>query len=269
MNRNSILFWGILLLCVSNVFGQRPVNGNMLDLNPFKERNIAIKKALLPGIYLIQEKYVVVDKEGNEFGSAGQDFFSTRYYIGAATANGILLPVNATQPEVGDSLFDTYKADYTASINHVAYRPVDDTSSFTEVDMEKELNMQAPAITKVEASVFTTHTYKQVKEAKLLLFVIDDGKDPATTAPRVSVITLDEFEWDANGKADIKDITIRNTTVLGGVLFYEEVDFASISYQMIGFYEQENGNWYVQAVDAVTAAPTNELSPIGNKKKKK
>lgn len=268
MVKYSKLLLSILVLWTTATMGQRPANGNLLDLNPFKERNIAIKEALLPGVFLIQEKYVVVDKDGNEFGSAGQDFFSTRYFIGAATADGLLLPHNATQPEVGDSLFESYKADYTASITQVSYRSASDSTTFTDVDMDKELDMEVPLVMQGFTSAFATHGYKDVKEAKLLLFVVNDGDDIATTVPRISVITLDDIEWNAEGIADIKDITIRNTTTIGGVLFYEEVDFASISYQMIGFYEQKDGNWYIQAVDA-QSAPANELSPIGNKKKKK
>lgn len=268
IKHTTTLLLGILLLWGGTALGQRPATGNLFDLNPFKERNIAIKKALLPGVYLIQEKYVVVDKEGNAFGSAGQDFFSTRYFIGAATSEGIVLPYNAVKPEVGDSLFDTYKTDYTANITSVTYRSADDSAMFTSVDMDKELDLGKQVINKPATAAFTTHAYNDVTEAKLLLFVVDDGNDLATTAPRVSVITVEDIVWDAEGKADIKDIVIRNTTVLGGVLFYEEVNFASISYQMIGFYEQEQGNWYIQAVSA-DAAPANELSPIGNKKKKK
>lgn len=264
INRTIILLLSIFIL--GQAFAQRPV----FDLNPFQERNIAIKEALMPGVVLLQVKYVVVDKDGNEFGSDGKDFFSTRYYVGAATEKGIMLPAIALKPEVGDSLFETYKTDYTARISAIGYRSATDTSAFTSVDVSKELDLENRTLLVEQKQKFEGHSHNDVSEGKLLLFVIDEGKDPATTVPRVSVITVDDLKWDAKGMADIKDIAIRNTTTIGGVFFYEKVDFASISYQMLGFYEQDNGNWYIQAVSTpVEEAPANELSPIGNKKKKR
>lgn len=261
----------VLALVSFDAGAQRLFNSSIeLDFNPVREVNVNLKKALMPGIFMVQQQYTVVDKTGNEFGANGLDYFGVQYYLGVRLERSILLPQNFTDPGSRDTNYISYKDEYTVRISKIGMRAAADTMPYSNMDL-KYFDPEVPAIT-VDATqqFFKPQSHEGVNEGKLLLFFLENGAGPMdANLAKTSVVDINDIVWDGN-KADIKDISYRNMTVIGGVFFNEAVSFGQLSYQPVAFYEKQGNNWFLVSMtgDAAGGKP-NSLNPIGGGKGKK
>lgn len=258
-----ILLYCLLLLLPLTLFGQKPasLDDEQFDFNPFRDRDKKLKEALYPAIVLIQQRYAVVDKDGNEFGQNNLPYFSTIYHVGAYAASGTLVPEMLNRPGDVDTAFAQYKAEYTTITTNLATHLIADSTGFKEADLNA-YNSKDGVIEGGTDKAFNVTGYADVTEGKLLVFSYPPGADREKSVPRVTVAALDELTWK-NGLSDIKDVFVKDGDIIGGVFFNEKIDFATITYELVGFYEVKDGNWYIKAIDDSKA---NKLSPIKKKK---
>lgn len=258
-----LLLYCLLLLLPFTLLGQRPasLDDQQFDFNPFRDRDKKLKEALYPGIVLIQQRYALVDKDGNEFGQNNLPYFSTTYQVGAFSASGTLLPEMTNTPGANDTAFTQYKDEYTTVTTNMAMRPIADSAEYEEVELKSYNDKDCVIEGKTEVA-FNVVSHADVTEGKLLVFSFPPGADREKTVPKVTVAAIDEVEW-ANGVADIKDVFVKDGEVIGGVFFNEKIAFATLTYELVGFYEVKDGNWYIKSIDDSKA---NTLSPIKKKK---
>lgn len=256
----------ILLLLTVTVTIAMAQPGKGLDLNLFKDRNQTVKDALAPGLYLVRQEFIAIDSAGKEYGFNNQDNFGTVYSIGIKIKEGLLLPSTFNTPGLFDTNFDPYRGNYTTRTSKMQSRMVDSlnyqTLNVTDLKPEVPRVEQAPA-----EDFFTLKDYADIKSGKLVMLYADDMAQIDQATIKSNIIQVDDIEWDDKGIAQPKGILIGNKSLIGGVLFHEEISFGNVLYQPVAYYEFLNGSWMLRAID-IKQSPAGGLNPIDKKKKK-
>jgi hypothetical protein len=255
----------LLVLSFTSVLAQAQP-GKGLDLNLFKDRNQTVKNAVAPGLYLIEQDFIAVDSTGTEYGFNNQDDFGTIYSIGIKVKEGILLPSTVKTPGLLDPNFEPYRSGYTTRTSGMKARGVD-SLTFVSIDLAN-LNSEVPRIAQAAAEqYFSVKDYKGVTDGKLVLLYADDITKLDKETLKSNIIHIEELVWDDKGIAQPKNIVIGNKTLIGGVFFYEEVTFGTVTYEPVAFFENLEGAWMLKAIDT-KQSPAGGLNPIDKKKKK-
>jgi len=240
--------------------------GKGLDLNLFKDRNQTVKNAVAPGLFLVQQNFIAVDSAGEEYGFNNQDNFGTIYSIGIKVKEGLLLPSTFNTPGLLDPNFEPYRAGYTTRNSSINARGID-SLKYDNVDLAR-FNNQVPRIDQTNNDeFFGIKDYKGVTDGKLLLLYADDIAKLDKETLKTNIIQVEELVWDDKGMAQPKNIVIGNKTLIGGIFFYEEVTFGTVTFQPVAFFENNNGAWMLKAID-IKQSPGGGLNPIDKKKKK-
>ncbi len=254
----------VMLSVVTTIAMAQPGKG--LDLNIFKDRNQTVKDAVAQGLYLVRQEFIAVDSAGKAYGFNNQDNFGTVYSIGIKIKEGLLLPSTFNTPGLFDTNFEPYRAGYAARTSDIKARGVD-SLKYQSLSVAN-LVTEVPRVTQPAADdYFMLKDYTDVKEGKLVMLYTDDIVKIDEEQLKCNVIQVDDISWDENGIAQPKNILIGNKTLIGGVLFHEEVSFGNVHYQPIAYYENINGTWMLKAID-IKQSPAGGLNPIDKKKKK-
>jgi hypothetical protein len=259
MHKTLLLFIFILF---AGLLKAQP--GKNLDLGLFKDRNITVKNAVAGGLFIVQQQYIAVDSAGKEYGFNNQDNFGTVYSVGLRVKEGIVLPTTFNTPGLFDANFEPYRAGYTTRTSGIQYRHVDSV----KFDALKVTDLQAevPRINQpATVEYFPLKQYKDIKEGKLVIVFSEDVAKVETESVKTFIVQVEELEWDVKGLSQPKNLLLGNRSVIGGVLFHEEVSFGKVLYQPVAFFENINGAWVLQAID-MKQSPGG-LSPIEKKKK--
>ncbi|CAN5329052.1 hypothetical protein BH09BAC1_BH09BAC1_04620 [soil metagenome] len=253
----------LLLFLILAVFVKaQPGKGG--DLGLFKERFPSVKNAVATGLYLVQQQYIAVDSTGKEYGYNNQDNFGIGYSIGIKIKEGLLLPSSFNTPGLYDPNFEPYKNTYHTRTSSIKQRLID-SLKYNDIKLA-DLQAELPRINQASSpDFFTLKQYKDVKEGKLIVVFAEDVAKLADENAKTNTIQVEDLTWDDKGIAQPKNLILGNRTVLGGVLFYEEVSFGKVAYQPVAFFEQINGAWVLKAID-VKQSPAG-LNPIDKKKK--
>lgn len=259
----KILFY--LLFIASATFATAQ-NGKGLDLNIFKDRNQTVKDAVAPGLYLVRQDFIAVDSAGKEYGFNNQDNFGTIYSVGIKIKEGLLLPSTFNTPGLLDPNFEPYRAGYTTRTSDIKARTIDSLKyqqlKVTDLKPEVPRMEQAPA-----DEYFMLKDFTDVTSGKLVMIYADDMAKIDQEPLKTNIIQVDDIVWDDKGTAQPKGILIGNKSLIGGVLFHEEVSFGNVYYQPVAYYENINGSWVLKAID-IKQSPAGGLNPIDKKKKK-
>lgn len=259
----KILFF--LFLIASTTFAvAQPGKG--LDLNIFKDRNQTVKDAVSPGLYLVRQDFIAVDSAGKEYGFNNQDNFGTIYSVGIKIKEGLLLPSTFNTPGLLDPNFEPYRAGYTTRTSDIKTRTIDSVKY--QQQKVTDLNPEVPRIEQAPADdFFMLKDYTDITSGKLVMIYADDMSKIDQEPLKTNVIQVDDIVWDDKGMAQPKGILIGNKSLIGGVLFHEEVTFGNVYYQPVAYYENINGSWVLKAID-IKQSPAGGLNPIDKKKKK-
>lgn len=239
--------------------------GKNLDLGLFKDRNLTVKNAVADGLFIVQQQYIAVDSAGKEYGFNNQDNFGTVYSVGLRVKEGIALPTTFNTPGLFDANFEPYREGYSTRTSGLHFRHLDsikfDALKITDLQAEVPRINQPPV-----ANFFSLKQYKEVKEGKLVIIFSDDAAKIDTESAKTFIVQVEELEWDSKGLAQPKNLLLGNRSVIGGVLFHEEVSFGMVQYQPVAFFENINGAWVLKAIE-MKQSPAGGLSPIDKKKK--
>ncbi|MFY0672941.1 MAG: hypothetical protein JXQ87_06030 [Bacteroidia bacterium] len=262
----SIFF--LVLIC-SVVIAQKLNSDIDLKLDFLRDSNKNIKEALFPGVSLIKQEYVIVDKKGKEFGLNGLDHFGIQFYLGIQLEESIRLPESFFSPGNQDTNYVKIKNDYDIELSNVSLKKINLNENFNDIKLKKAFDQKNYSLkTNEEEKHFKIVSPENVKEGKLLLFTANEKNlDSLNLTPKAYIIDLQDIEWK-NNIADIKDYKYKDAVVIGGVLFFEKVGFANITYQPVAFYEQKENNWIL--VSLVDYGNDSFINPVKiNKGKKK
>ena len=253
----------ILLATFSLIAEAQPGKG--LDLNVLKDRNLTVKNAVAPGLFIVQQQYIAVDSAGKEYGFNNEDNFGTVFSIGIRIKEGIVLPSSFNTPGNFDPNFEPYKANFTTRTSGIKMREID-SLKYHELKVT-DLQPAVPRINQApNENYFPIKDYKDVKEGKLVLVFTEDLAKLQQEPAKTNIVQVEDLTWDDKGIAQPKNLLIGNRTLLGGVLFHEEVSFGKVLYQPVAFYENINGSWVLKAID-IKQSPAGGLNPIDKKKK--
>ena len=253
------VFIGLVLSCTIG-------KAQMPNLSMVSGNQKFVEDAVKDGLFIVNQKYCLVDDSLRHFGSDNRDYFGQTISLGVKANDGYIVDLRASAPQKFDPNFNAYADRYTARIKKTEYCMIGDTLfkplSYSETETD---TLVAERIFYQKNNVFENKGFMvdnaNGDKSGWLVWVLSDDKEYSLQIVRGNL----KFIASSTEYSIEKVITPENKTIVGGVFVVpQNTAIGQVTFKLAGVIGKNAEQWFVVRIPGNTglSSVAADLTPL-------
>ncbi|MBI1185416.1 hypothetical protein GC194_14185 [bacterium] len=229
-------------------------------------------KSLNEVVYVVRQDFVLVDKDKNEFGKDGNEYFGYGYGPAIVIKNQLVFSERSYRPYQNDTTYKTYGSGYSPKSSTTYYKNIKD-KSLTMAQSPAVVNNRFVSV-ELPDTPGMNRTSSQTGDSincVVLTFIPSEANLSESTTFNFSYLYT-QVSWNKGKTGTLANNSLGSRTVFG-LIFYEVIGKGEAHLEFAGFVEKSGNSWVCTPYSVLSSITPLNNNGNGNhakgKKKKK